>query len=222
MGKTIRRHPGVVVKRRPADVSVTNKEGLVSRRFEPWKADRVSGVKLAVYSALSAIVAAGLVIKGYFWAALGFALAALILGKSAAGRFRRARNREFGKAFEEEFIERASRELIEHRLTPRANVMARGIGDIDLVVCSPKTLITVEVKSFRKWNSFLVFNGDREKRAMLQADRQRRALMAEHGIVWLPQGRPTFLQRLFGVGSGNVSVVFGNERALVRAVKRIV
>lgn len=193
----------------------------MSRRFEPWKADRVSGAKLTSYGGLSAIVAAGLSINGYLWASIGFALAALILAQSGFSRFQRARNREFGKAFEEEFIERASRELIEHRLTPRSNVMVRGIGDIDLVVCSPKTIITVEVKSFRKWNGFLVFNGDREKRAMIQADRQRRALMAEHGIVWLPQGRPTLLQRLFGVGSGNVSVVFGNERALVRAVKRI-
>lgn len=194
----------------------------MSRKFEPWKADRVFGVKLAACGLFSALVAAGFAFNGYNWASLGFALLALVLAKAGINRCRRASNREFGKVFEEEFIERAAHELIEHGLTPRSNVMARGIGDIDLVVYNGNNRIPVEVKSFRKWNQFLVFNGEREKRALIQADRQRRVLKADQGIVWLPQGRPTLLQRIFGVGSNNVSVVFGNERALVRAVKRMI
>lgn len=159
--------------------------------------------------------------KGVHWPALGFALLALVLAKSGASRCRSAANREFGKRFEEEFIERASQELSDRGYTPRSNIMAKGIGDIDLVVCRGATQVPVEIKSFRKWNQLFVFKGEREKRALIQADRQRRALKANAGVIWVPQGRPTLLQRIFGVGSNNVSVVFGDERALVRAVRRL-
>lgn len=191
-------------------------------KFEPWKKERAFGLKLAACGLFSAVVAAGFAIKGDHWIALGFAVVALGLAKAGVNRCRRANNREFGKAFEEDSIERAAHELIEHGFMPRSNVMARGLGDIDLVVYRGRKRLPVEVKSFRKWNQFLMFNGEREKRALIQADRQRRALKSAHGIVWLPQGRPTIFQRVFGAGSNNIVVVFGNERALVRAVKGMI
>lgn len=193
----------------------------MQRKFEPWKRERMFGIKLAACGFISAVVAAGFALKGFHWPAMGFALLTLVLTKSGVSRLRSAANREFGKRFEEVFIERASQELHDYGFTPMSNVMARGIGDIDLVVRKGEVQIPVEIKSFRKWNQFFIFKGDREKRALIQADRQRRAIKAGVGIVWVPQGRPTFLQRIFGAGSSNVSVVFGGERVLVRAVRRL-
>lgn len=177
---------------------------------------------MAASGLASAVVFGWFALNGFHGVALVFAMLALVLAKSGASRLRSAANREFGKQFEKVFIERATFELAEHGFASRSNVMVRGIGDIDLVVNKGAVRIPVEVKSFRKWNQFLVFNGDREKRALDQSDRQRRALKAERGIVWVPQGRTTLLQRIFGVGSSNVKVVFGDERALVRAVKKMI
>ena len=193
----------------------------MTRKFEPWKQERMRGVKIAAFALVSGAVAAGLVSMKIYEVAFVFGALSVLLAGASMSRFKSAANREFGKRFEEEFVERAARELLELGFTAELNIMARGIGDIDLVVYKDGSRIPVEVKSFRKWNQFFVFTGEREKRALIQSDRQRRALKSERGIVWVPQGRPTFLQRIFGAGSGNVSVVFGGERALVRVLKRL-
>ena len=193
----------------------------MTRKFEPWKQERMRGVKIAAFALMSGAVAAGFAILKSYEVALAFGALSILLAGASMSRFKSAANREFGKLFEEKFVKKAARELTDLGFTAESNIMARGIGDIDLVVYKDGSRIPVEVKSFRKWNQFFVFTGEREKRALTQSDRQRRALKSERGIVWVPQGKPTFLQRIFGAGSGNVSVVFGGERALVRAVKRL-
>lgn len=190
-------------------------------KFEPWKKGRKTGLKLAVLGLISAMAAAAFAVSGYQLAAIGFAVATVVLAKVGMDIFRRAANRKFGKEFEEDAIWRASHELIDHGFTPKPNVMVRGVGDIDLIVYRDGKRVPVEIKSFRKWNQFLVFNGEREKRALIQADRQRRAIQSSCGIVWLPQGKPTLLQILFGVGNRNVIVVFGNERKLLSALEDV-
>ena len=158
---------------------------------------------------------------GGYEAAAVFGVIAFALAGAGASRLKRAANREFGKTFEEEFVERAVREMDRLGIRTKANLMASGIGDIDLVAYPGGVPVPVEVKSFIRWNQFLFLKGERESRALAQSERQRRAIRAKRGIVWLPQGRPTLLQRLFGAGGGDVSVVFGSERSLIRAVRRL-
>lgn len=191
------------------------------RKFEPWKKDRLIGIKLAAGGLVAGVVSAGFAMMDGYEAAAVFGVIAFALTSVGASRLKRAANREFGKAFEEGFVERAVREMDRLGIQSKANLMVRGIGDIDLVAYPGDAPVPVEVKSFIRWNQFLVFKGEREARALAQSERQRRAIMAKRGIVWLPQGRPTLLQRLFGAGGGDVSVVFGSERSLVRAVKRL-
>lgn len=191
------------------------------RQFSPWKLDRSRGTKSLLWASGAGAGAIFFAAYGNAPLSLGLLLAAVVLTKMAASWLKRAGNREFGKVFEEEFVHRALRELEAHKMQAQANVMARGIGDIDLVARVGIHPVTIEIKSFKRWNQFLIFKGVREGKALVQAERQRRALGARHGLVWLPQGRPTLLQRFFGAGAGSVGVVFGNERALVRALKRM-
>lgn len=159
--------------------------------------------------------------QGFYWAALGFGLFAVALAKAGTAHYRRSANREFGKRFEVECSYRALEELAMSGIRAESNLMINGIGDVDIVAYPKGQRIPVEIKSFRRWNQLFVFKGEREGRALVQAERQRRALGAKCGIVWVPQGRMTLMQRLFGAGAGSVSVVFGSERALVKKVKRL-
>lgn len=191
------------------------------RKFEPWKKDRLIGIKLAAGGLVAGVVSAGFAMMDGYEAAAVFGVIAFALTSVGASRLKRAANREFGKAFEEKFVERAVREMDRLGIQSKANLMVRGIGDIDLVAYPGDAPVPVEVKSFIRWNQFLVFKGEREARALRQSDRQRDALKAERGIVWVPQGRPTLLQRFFGAGSGKVIVIFGDERALLNGIMRL-
>lgn len=192
-----------------------------TRKFEPWKRDRSRAAKSLIWAAGVGVGAIFLAMNGNMAFAFGIFLVAAVLAKTGVSALKRADSREFGKVFEEEFVHRALRELAAHKIQAQANVMARGIGDIDLVVRASGRPVTIEIKSFRRWSQFLVFKGARERKALTQADRQRRALGAKAALVWLPQGRPTLLQRLIGAGAEGVGVVFGNERSLVRALRRL-
>ncbi len=194
---------------------------MLPRKFEPWKNDRLTGIRLAAWGLGAGVVSASFAMAGVYEAAAIFGVIAFALAGAGASRLKRAANREFGKAFEVKFVERAVSEMDRLGIRSKANLMVRGIGDIDLVAYPDDAPVPVEVKSFIRWNQFLIFKGEREARALAQSERQRRAIRGKRSIVWLPQGRPTLLQRLFGAGGGDVSVVFGNERSLVRAVKRL-
>lgn len=191
-----------------------------ARKFEPWKRDRSRGLKTLLWSVVAGAGAVFFAMNGNAPFAIGLLLLAVVMTKIGAAELRSAENREFGKTFEAEFVQRALREMEKHDIPARANVMARGVGDIDLVAGAGGQATPIEIKSFRRWHQFLVFRGARERKALLQAERQRRALGAKAGLVWLPQGRPTLLQRIFGVGDGQIVVVFGSERALVRVIKQ--
>lgn len=197
--------------------------GARSRKgLEPWKQDRRAGAKFAVFALVAGAVSIAWVEGGYYQGALGAGVVATGLAGAAVSRFKRAGNREFGKQFEREHVARAIATLPRSGFQVRANVVVPSVGDVDLVAYFKNMPITIEIKSFVKWNQNPFFRGERENKALAQSDRQRYAIKAKHGIVWLPQGRPNFLQRFFGVGSGNVRVVFGGERNLVRALKRLV
>lgn len=191
------------------------------RRFEPWKQDRARAAKVLLWSLVPGAGAVFFAMDGNAPIAVGLLLVAVVMTQIGATGLKRAENREFGKVFESEFVQRALSELAKHDIRAKANVMARGIGDIDLVVWPAGQAAPVEIKSFRRWNQFLIFKGARESKALIQAERQRQAIGAAAGIIWLPQGRPTLLQRFFGAGAGPIGVVFGGERSLLRSLRRL-
>lgn len=174
-------------------------------------------------AAASGTCATLLALGGHWAIALAFALAAAILAKAGAARLGRARKREFGKAIEEEYVQRALQELADRKIRAQANVRVRGVGDIDMVARIGRHLVTIEVKSFRRWNQSPISTGDRENRAILQVRRQMQAIGAKTGFVWLPQGQPNTLQKSLSLGAGthDIDVIFGDERALARAIEKL-
>ena len=107
----------------------------MTRKFEPWKRDRQSGIKLAACGICSGVFAAGFGATGIYEAAAVLGVTATALTGAGLSRMKRAANRAFGKAFEVEFTQRALAKLSAYGIQAHANVMARGIGDIDLTLC---------------------------------------------------------------------------------------
>lgn len=189
--------------------------------FEPWKRDQSRAAKGSVAGA--ALFGGGVLfaLNGNHALALALGAAGLAFLGQGAFLFKRAKNRAFGKRLEEAFAPRGAQALVGRGFETRANVMVRGIGDVDLIAYINDEPVPIEIKSFRRWNQFLIFMGERERKTLSQVWRQKQALNAPVAFVWLPQGSPTLLQRLFGAGSGSIRVVFGRERELVRAVERM-
>jgi len=176
----------------------------------------------------SLIGVGSLIASGYFMSiksqpiAFTFGIIAIALLGQGAFLFKQARNREFGKTFEKAMTPKAVSLLEKKGFMVDQNVIRRGVGDIDLIIRFVRNKpVPIEIKSFRKWNQFFFLKGDRERKALAQSAHQQRALRTHVSIIWLPQGKPTFLQAMFGTGSASVQVVFGNEHALVRAVEHI-
>lgn len=153
---------------------------------------------------------------------------AVIAGAAGLGLFGYAQrmwqvaaSRRFGKTFEQDVTAKAEKRLQSAGMSFKSNVMMRGLGDIDIVVQAGDMRVPVEIKSFRKWNQGLFSFGEREQRAIDQACAQKAALNSTRALIWLPQGERTFWQWLFGAGAGRVHVVFGDEKRLVKVLKRL-
>lgn len=189
--------------------------------FAPWVAQRRSGYLLMAGGLIVGVLTCWsyLVGKSLWWLSGLITLAFLYAGKI---QLRKARSRAFGQSFEA-------------KVTPRAVALLQNMGysvktgqrfqygDIDLVVTNGNTVVTVEVKSFIQWHQFFFFKGDRERKALTQVQRQRIAMHAVRAILWLPQGRPTLIQRLWSAsrGSSGITIVFGHERKLARAIRNM-
>jgi len=190
----------------------------MKKPYQPWRGDRSRSLHGLVVGLSALTLAAALVLSGQpAYGMLAFGLGAAMLSRSRR-LSQRARSREFGKSLEAQSSARALSHFAANRIIARANVLHRGLGDIDLVVNARGYRLPIEIKAFRRWQQFLMFPGKRERDALAQSESQSAALGAPSGLLWLPQGRPSLLQRIFGVGRGRVKVVFGNERALFRAV----
>ena len=189
-----------------------------NKAFSPWRENyRVAGI-----AGLIAIAAATLAVMKMVPPFVGFGLAIVAAGV-ALRSMQRGQSREFGKRFEEMHLARAVPLLQKAGVVCIPNYGMRSGADIDLVVEYEGKKITVEIKSFIKWNAFLFFwPGEREKNAIRQANRQMTSINATAAIIWLPQGRPSFLQSLFKhYRESNVRLVFGGARMLERAIKGI-
>jgi len=193
--------------------------------YKPWKPDQRKS-KAAYFISL-AMLGGG----GWVWltlhnqqiggAMLVFAMLFLITGARLA---KRAKAREYGKKVEERFTPMAVATLRRAGLEVQTNMMARGLGDIDLVVQTNQGSVPIEIKSFYRWGQLRIpllpatfWAGERERKALRQAEAQRQHVRGRHAIIWLPNGRMTFMQKIFGTGSRRVTVVFGHSSKLVPA-----
>lgn len=189
--------------------------------FEPWKQDRKRALKSTVLGAAFAGIGAYFLLKGNPEMGLvfgGLGLAGLAHGESMR---RRANKREFGKKTEEKYTSRALHLLMQKGYPVQTNVMVPGVGDIDILVYINDKPVPIEIKSFHYWRQSLFFVGSRERKTLLQVQRQRIALNADQAFIWLPLGRPSFLQSIFGAGTSTTKVIFGKERKLVHALKSL-
>lgn len=185
--------------------------------FSPWRTDfAMAGLFAAMGSfALWRGVTSGS--PSTFGLAAGVAV---VMALSARWAWKNGRRRWYGKELEVWAVERAGRLLDRKRITWEAGRFVPGIGDVDLVVESKRGLVAVEIKSFNRWEQSFWRRGAREADTLAQAARAAHAVGAASALVWLPRGRATLLQRVFGAGGGGVRVVFGDERALLRKVRK--
>lgn len=144
--------------------------------------------------------------------------AAIALSASAwfAWHWGRFKARRWGRTVESEALPDAVSYLKRKGLKATSNWRHPQVGDIDIVVMTNKGAVPVEIKSFRKWGSFLLWPGKRERKALQQVQNQMRVLRAEKGLIWLPHAKPSLLQALLRPRKGGVTVVFGAASELGR------
>src|SRR5690606_28012666 len=129
--------------------------------------------------------------------------------------------RRHGQRVERQAGPSLQRELREHSMKSRTNVLMRGVGDIDVVHDqSDGQSVPIEIKSFVLWKQWWIFPGRREREAYRQVQGQIEALRAPRGYIWLPNGKPTLLQRVIAPRRGAVRVLFGSPSRVARALKR--
>lgn len=192
------------------------------KNFEPWKNQQKKAISFFLMAAFGFACAASASYLGFNSVAAVLAVVTVFLLSKSGKMFEQARSRQFGKELEVRSIESASTELEAQGIAYKANVLKNGVGDIDLVIGTRSGAIPVEIKSFWYWNQRgFIFHGARERKTIAQVRKQMGALRSNRGIVWLPQGKPSLFQRLFGVGSGPVKVVFGSHKNLVKIIKSI-
>jgi Holliday junction resolvase-like predicted endonuclease len=191
------------------------------KAYRPWLKDIMNGLLMFSFALFAMVSAVWLAKSSYYYASLGSVIAAIMFMSFGVARFNRAKARKFGKVFEEEWIQQALTRLNKNGWAAKSCVIVNGLGDIDIVAKKKRLVMPIEIKSFAKWNQSFFLVGERERKAFLQSERQRQFLKAPFSIIWLPQGKPGFFQRLFGVKKGNVLVVFGDDRVLHRAMQKI-
>lgn len=130
-----------------------------------------------------------------------------------------ARSRWYGQDVEKWAVGRIGKILDRRGQEWRSGMLVRGLGDVDLWVRGRRGTSVVEIKAFRVWRQSVFQLGSREARALEQAQRQLQAVGADRAYVWLPRGRPTLTQRIFGAGKGQVRVLFGSPAAVARKVR---
>lgn len=194
----------------------------MSANYRPWRENQCASLMAWAVGA-ACLVAAGLEVIAWLPALCGAAVAFWL----ATVQRRQAQVREFGKRFEEHAVNNALPVLRRYGLAGKRNYMMAGGGDVDLVVerRGGSRCVTVEVKSFVYWRTYLfIFNGRREARAVKQARGQAHAMKAKAALIWLPQGRRRFWQtwsQLPSAGAG-VRLVFGNAEHLAQAIKQVI
>lgn len=188
--------------------------------YRPWAIN-------TVFATILTCLAAGLLVMGLL---KGIPAAPLVVATAfllylAWSQWQRGKSRRFGKSFEAIHIRHAMQVLPQiPSFRVQANVQPNGREDIDLVVETHGRRFPIEIKSYRRWTTYLFgWHFGRERRAIKQSKRQARALGSAHGIIWLPQGRRGFWQHFSRIPkvSGNVFLVFGDAQALRETLQQL-
>lgn len=188
-----------------------------ARRFTPWRGDFLASGILSVLGAWALWRGVSSGKAGSFLIGVGFAAVLLVLARNY---WRSGYRRWYGHDLERWAIERIGQLLDRKHVPWRAGEQVPGLGDADLIVEARKGRALVEIKSLQKWSqSVFAGCGPRERAAIAQAALLRERVGAERAYVWLPRGRPTLLQRVFGAGGTGVRVVFGDERVMWRRLR---
>lgn len=191
---------------------------MIPSGFRPWRSDF-----------RAAFLLAGLA-GWFFWRVLtGHSAMSAVIGLAFGGvmllaarwAWRNGMRRWHGKAVEQWAVERLGRLLDARHIPWRSGALVRGVGDVDFVATTTSGVVVVEIKSFESWRGgWLVKPGEREQHAVAQVNRQCAALDAALGYVWLPRGRATVMQRLFGVRCLGVPVVLGGEWVMMSRIRK--
>jgi len=182
------------------------------RRFSPWREDFIAAFAIGT-----------LALFGLYRGLTSFTLTETMIGLliGFVGGFmawlawKNGMRRWYGKHLEGWAIERLSVWLKRKRIGWHAGEMVPGLGDADLIVHASSGSILIEIKSWQRWK-----NGEREAAAYRQAQALAQRLDAAHAFIWLPRGRPTFMQRVYAPRFEGVRVVFGNDRKMYKQISK--
>jgi len=203
-------HPPPAGHNRPG--SRTPRKRPKKKRFSPWREDFIAAFALTalalfgLYRGVSSFTLTNTVI--------GF-LIAFACGFMARWAWQNGMRRWYGKHLEGWAIERLSVWLKRKHIGWQAGRMVPGLGDADVLVQTSSGPIVIEIKSWQRWK-----NLEREAAAYRQVQALAQRLNAAHAFIWLPRGRPTFMQRLYAPRHGGIRVVFGNERKMYKQISK--
>lgn len=189
---------------------------IAHKPFTPWKGDQLRAALLLFCAPPILALSAYLVPDIRLYAAAAAALS-LLLGWRIRSR---VQARQHGQEIEATFSSRAIPELEKAGFTVESGHLTR-YGDIDLIVRRAGWCATIEIKSFRFWRGRLRDQA-RQRKARVQARRQKEALGADLAVIWLPKGWPTWLTRVMNwlLPERNPIVVMGTARWLAKEIAR--
>jgi hypothetical protein len=173
------------------------------------KKDAAPAAEVSRPLALQVIAGAAALALAWHVSMLAWALVLLIVSAVISRRVTAAwwvaRSRRFGRELEVRSLADLGRLCKLCRVSFDANVDVPGLGDADALL--GRKPVVLEIKSFRRWN----MDDGRCVDAIRQIERLMCSVGSQRGLIWLPQGELTFIQRL-GLGSGmpsNIQLVAG-------------
>ena len=202
--------------RRNKDVSYTPNE------YTPWNESYSNSVILIGVATLLVWLAGfvGIFSGDYKIAIL---IISMIFAFMSIAYYKQGSIREFGKHFEGKWVEKARERLAGTKFSVGRSVMTSG-GDIDLLVIDEKNnKYNVEIKSWQSWGDDPIYKR-RERKVLTQIEKQAKGAAVFASILWLPQGKETIQQALFGgrqkIGDG-VYLCRGDAKKLRQALEKI-
>lgn len=180
--------------------------------FKPWKRDfHVSFFWLVLGLAiLGAAITWYLDIRNPYVALAGMVSVAPFY--VATLHLEKGQKRKHGKNVEKAALEAFAAVMPEDWHIMPERMLDSG-GDIDLPLCFPNgERCVVEIKSWHGWTGFF-----RTYRARAQVYRQRYAVKAAYGVIWLPHAKPAFSEF-----HGGIFVVGGRARYLVQNLQGMI
>lgn len=168
---------------------------------------------IAIIAVLVALVVANTVGEWAFILAL--AIAALCVAGFMFTRWWQLRVRLYGIDLEERCLRDLSRMGAALGIPVKTNVPVPGCGDADALAGKAPTL--VEIKAWRDWNPA----DTRAQAALSQVHRLQKRLGVSRVVIWLPNAKPTAMQRMgFDMGlPAGVKVAFGGLWAVLIRVR---